>query len=87
MFNPFAEIAEGDVVDAELVELAKNGDRAALEKDPPSSRAVEIIPVVADALVWVMLVLCVVGLLLLCGKSLMTAFEGADPIVVTVDGS
>ena len=32
MFNPFTEVAEGDPMDAELVELAKNGDRAALEK-------------------------------------------------------
>jgi len=32
MFNPFAENAEGQATDAELVELAKNGDRAALEK-------------------------------------------------------
>jgi len=32
MFNPFSEIAEGDPVDADLVEQAKNGDRAALEK-------------------------------------------------------
>lgn len=31
MFNPFTEIAEGDPADADLVELAKNGDRAALE--------------------------------------------------------
>src|SRR5438874_8665484 len=31
MFNPFTEVAEGDITDAELVELAKNGDRAALE--------------------------------------------------------
>ncbi len=31
MFNPFAEIAEGDPADAELVEQAKSGDRAALE--------------------------------------------------------
>jgi DNA-directed RNA polymerase specialized sigma24 family protein len=30
--NPFAEIANGDFADAELVEQAKNGDRAALEK-------------------------------------------------------
>jgi RNA polymerase sigma factor (sigma-70 family) len=32
MFNPFTEIADGDSVDADLVELAKNGDPAALEK-------------------------------------------------------
>src|SRR5438874_13515711 len=32
MFNPFTEVAEGDITDAELVELAKNGDRAALER-------------------------------------------------------
>src|SRR6267143_2023211 len=32
MFNPFNEVAEIGSVDAELVELAKNGDRAALEK-------------------------------------------------------
>src|SRR4051794_23487944 len=32
MFNPFTEITEGDPVDADLVEQAKNGDRAALEK-------------------------------------------------------
>ncbi len=32
MFNPFAEIAEGGPADAELVEQARNGDRAALEK-------------------------------------------------------
>ncbi len=32
MFNPFAEVAEGDATDADLVERAKNGDRAALEK-------------------------------------------------------
>src|SRR3989440_10521015 len=32
MFNPFYEVAEIGSVDAELVELAKNGDRAALEK-------------------------------------------------------
>src|SRR5258708_34443039 len=32
MFNPFNEVAESDSVDAELVEQAKNGDRAALEK-------------------------------------------------------
>src|SRR5256885_6380309 len=31
MFNPFTEVAEGDVTDAELVELAQAGDRAALE--------------------------------------------------------
>ena len=32
MFNPFAEVAEGGPTDAELVEQAKSGDRAALEK-------------------------------------------------------
>src|SRR5438034_9266882 len=32
MFNPFAEVAEGCPADAELVEQARNGDRAALEK-------------------------------------------------------
>ena len=32
MYNPFSEVAEGDSTDAELVELAKAGDRAALEK-------------------------------------------------------
>src|SRR5687768_15967307 len=32
MFNPFTEIAEGDPADADLVEQARNGDRAALEK-------------------------------------------------------
>ncbi len=32
MFNPFTEIAENDPADAALVEQAKNGDRAALEK-------------------------------------------------------
>jgi len=32
MFNPFTEVAEGDADDAALVERAKNGDRAALEK-------------------------------------------------------
>src|SRR6266849_1203290 len=31
MFNPFTEVAEGDTADAELVEQAKRGDRAALE--------------------------------------------------------
>src|SRR6516162_4709613 len=31
MFNPFSEVAESGSVDAELVERAKNGDRAALE--------------------------------------------------------
>src|SRR5947207_3944416 len=31
MFNPFNEVAESGSVDAELVEQAKNGDRAALE--------------------------------------------------------
>ena len=32
MFNPFTEVAEAYPPDAELVEQAKNGDRAALEK-------------------------------------------------------
>src|SRR5205814_9483783 len=32
MFNPFNEVAESGSVDAELVEQAKNSDRAALEK-------------------------------------------------------
>jgi DNA-directed RNA polymerase specialized sigma24 family protein len=32
MFNPFVEDAVGSPADAELVELAKNGKRAALEK-------------------------------------------------------
>jgi len=32
IFKPFVENAEGQATDAELVELAKNGDRAALEK-------------------------------------------------------
>jgi hypothetical protein len=32
MFNPFAEITDSDSTDAELVEQAKNGDRAALER-------------------------------------------------------
>src|SRR5712672_4660834 len=32
MFNPFNEVAENGSVDAELVEQAKNGDRASLEK-------------------------------------------------------
>ncbi|HET6327184.1 MAG TPA: RNA polymerase sigma factor, partial [Planctomycetaceae bacterium] len=32
MSNPFTEVAEDDSTDAGLVELAKNGDRAALEK-------------------------------------------------------
>jgi RNA polymerase sigma factor (sigma-70 family) len=31
VFNPFAEVAEGNPADAELVEQAQNGDRAALE--------------------------------------------------------
>jgi RNA polymerase sigma factor (sigma-70 family) len=31
VFNPFAEAADGDLTDAELVERAKSGDRAALE--------------------------------------------------------
>src|ERR1700736_1795931 len=32
MFNPFNEVAESGSVDADLLEQAKNGDRAALEK-------------------------------------------------------
>src|SRR5437879_10113333 len=32
MFNPFSEIVEAGTADAALVEQAKNGDRAALEK-------------------------------------------------------
>jgi len=32
MFNPFVEVADCDTADAQLVEQAKNGDRAALEK-------------------------------------------------------
>src|SRR5205807_1822418 len=32
MFNPFAEISEGDPPDAELVEQAQHGSRPALEK-------------------------------------------------------
>jgi RNA polymerase sigma factor (sigma-70 family) len=32
VFNPFSEVAEGGTADAELVERAKNGDRAALEQ-------------------------------------------------------
>ena len=32
MFNPFAEVAESDPADADLIEQAINGDRAALEK-------------------------------------------------------
>ncbi|MFO0799653.1 MAG: RNA polymerase sigma factor [Gemmataceae bacterium] len=32
MFNPFSEVVESGAVDAELVEQAKNGDRAALEQ-------------------------------------------------------
>jgi len=32
VFNPFTEIAEDDVADADLVERANSGDRAALEK-------------------------------------------------------
>src|SRR5688572_14033226 len=32
VFNPFSEIADDDPPDAALVEQAKNGDRAALEK-------------------------------------------------------
>jgi RNA polymerase sigma factor (sigma-70 family) len=32
VFNPFTEVADGDTTDVDLVEQAKNGDRAALEK-------------------------------------------------------
>jgi RNA polymerase sigma factor (sigma-70 family) len=32
VFNPFVEVSQNDATDAELVEQAKNGDRAALEK-------------------------------------------------------
>jgi RNA polymerase sigma factor (sigma-70 family) len=32
VFNPFTEVAEADSTDADLVERARNGDRAALEK-------------------------------------------------------
>src|SRR5438552_7718295 len=32
MFNPFAEVADSDTLDATLVAQAQNGDRAALEK-------------------------------------------------------
>src|SRR6185295_13797883 len=32
MFNPFTEAMNGDFLDTDLVEQAKNGDRAALEK-------------------------------------------------------
>jgi RNA polymerase sigma factor (sigma-70 family) len=32
VFNPFAEVAEGDPHDVDLVDQAKSGDRAALEK-------------------------------------------------------
>jgi RNA polymerase sigma factor (sigma-70 family) len=32
VFNPFAELSEGDPLDAELVEQAQHGNRAALEK-------------------------------------------------------
>src|SRR6516225_10909138 len=32
MFNPFAEITDSDSTDTDLVDRAKNGDRAALEK-------------------------------------------------------
>jgi DNA-directed RNA polymerase specialized sigma24 family protein len=32
VFNPFSEAAEGDPVDADLVEQANGGDRAALGK-------------------------------------------------------
>jgi hypothetical protein len=31
MFNPFAEVAEGDPTDAELVEKASSGDHDTLE--------------------------------------------------------
>src|SRR5580692_6200779 len=32
MFNPFAEVADGDTRDVDLVEQAMNGNRTALEK-------------------------------------------------------
>jgi len=32
MYNPFAEVAETEPPDIELVERAKNGDRTALER-------------------------------------------------------
>lgn len=32
MFNPFSEAIDGDTTDTDLVDQAKNGDRAALEK-------------------------------------------------------
>jgi RNA polymerase sigma factor (sigma-70 family) len=32
MFNPFTEVVDGDTTDIDLVEQAKNGDRAALQK-------------------------------------------------------
>src|SRR5262245_28672938 len=32
MFNPFTEVADGDAVDTNLVEQAKNGNGAALEE-------------------------------------------------------
>src|SRR5262245_19372050 len=32
MFNPFREVAESSLEDADLVEQARNGDRSALEK-------------------------------------------------------
>src|SRR4029077_19102722 len=32
MFNPFTETVDGDTTDTDLVDRAKNGDRAALEK-------------------------------------------------------
>ena len=32
MFNPFAEVSQGDPTDAQLVEQAREGDRPALEK-------------------------------------------------------
>jgi DNA-directed RNA polymerase specialized sigma24 family protein len=32
MFNPFTETVDGDITDTDLVDQAKNGDRAALEK-------------------------------------------------------
>ena len=67
--------------------MAKSEDRAGFETDPPSSRAVQILPIVADVVVWITLFLCIVGLLFLCGKGLATAFEGVDSVLMTVDGS
>jgi hypothetical protein len=54
--------------------MAKSEIATGFDNEPASSRAVEILPVIADAVVWISLVLCVVGLLFLCGKDLATAF-------------